>query len=99
MPFSLLLDGFLMAVDFATLWFYTRDTKKLNLAVPALLLTVPLGIALLLSLRYSNAQKIAHYQEALTEAEAAEDAELKLVALKTMPMVVAVDVAVSYFDY
>lgn len=73
MPFSLLLDGFLMAVDFATLWFYTRDTKKLNLAVPALLLTVPLGIALLLSLRYSNAQKIAHYQEALTEAEAAED--------------------------
>lgn len=73
MPFSLLLDGFLMAVDFATLWFYTRDTKKLNLAVPAMMLTVPLGIALLLSLRYSNAQKIAHYQAALAEAESADD--------------------------
>jgi len=72
-PFWLLLSGFLVAVDFATLWFYTRDPKKLNRAVPTMLLIMPLGVALLLSLQYSNAQKIAHYKDALTEAEATED--------------------------
>jgi len=63
------------AFDFGTEWFYSRDFRKLIWATPAVLLSAPLVIALVMGVLYSPNQKIRHYEIARQAAIEADDHE------------------------
>ncbi len=67
-PFVLIGTTGSFLLDFAGLWWWTREFKKLLWAIPAFVLAAPLIACMILSPLYSRSAKIVRYRQTMRDA-------------------------------
>lgn len=72
-PLYWLAGLFLDSLDFIAQWWYSRNFNSLAWATPAIMLLLPLGVAMSFTVRSSKFDKISQYQASLRAAEDAGD--------------------------
>jgi tetratricopeptide (TPR) repeat protein len=67
-PFTASARALVVTFDFASLWWWSREFKKLLWAIPAFVMAAPLIACMILSPLYSRSAKLLRYQQTMQEA-------------------------------